>query len=73
MTSQGMSITCVRLGCLFTRGQHETRIIHGGTRIVIRTKDDVAEDSANNVIQMWQSCAVCEARTPRMNMHDGTL
>jgi hypothetical protein len=40
-----------------------------GTRIVIRTSSDV-EDS---LIQMWQSCAVCEARTSRTNMTDGTL
>ena len=73
---RNVNLPCERSGCSFTRGQHETRIIHGGTKIVIRTNDDVAEDSApsaDNLIQMWQSCGVCEARTPRMNMHDGTL
>ena len=68
-----VNLPCERPGCLFTRGQHESRIIHGGIRIVIRTNGDVVEDSADNLIQMWQSCAVCEARTPRTNIHDGTL
>ena len=71
--ARNVNLPCERPGCLFTRGQHESRIIHGGTRIVIRTNGDVVEDSADNLIQMWQSCAVCEARTPRTNMHDGTL
>ena len=71
--ARNVNLPCERPGCLLTRGQHETRIIHGGTRIVIRTKDDVTEDSADNLIQMWQSCGVCEAKTPRTNMHDGTL
>ena len=65
-------LPCERPGCSFTRGQHESRIIHGGTRIVIRIISE-AEESADNLIQMWQSCAVCEAKTPRTNMHDGTL
>jgi 1-phosphatidylinositol-3-phosphate 5-kinase len=71
--ARNVNLPCERPGCLFTRGQHESRIIHGGTRIVIRTNGDVVEDSADSLIQMWQSCAVCEARTPRTNMHDGTL
>ena len=71
--ARNVNLPCERPGCLFTRGQHESRIIHGGTRIVIRTNGDDVEDSAENLIQMWQSCAVCEARTPRTNMHDGTL
>ena len=70
--ARGVNLPCERPGCLFTRGQHEIRIIHGGTRIVIRTSSDL-EYSADNLIQMWQSCAVCEARTSRTNMHDGAL
>lgn len=66
------NLPCERPGCLFTRGQHERRIIHGGTRIAIRTNVE-GEDSADDLIHMWQSCAVCEARTPRTKMHDGTL
>ena len=66
------NLPCERSGCLFSRGQHEIRIIHGGTRIVIRTSSDV-EDSADSLIEMWQSCAMCEARTSRTNMTDGTL
>ena len=71
--ARNVNLPCERHGCLFTRGQHESRIIHGGTRIVIRTNGDVVEESEDNLIQMWLSCAVCEARTPRTNMHDGTL
>jgi 1-phosphatidylinositol-3-phosphate 5-kinase len=70
--ARNVNLPCEQHGCLFTRGQHEIRMIHGGTRIVIRTSSDV-EDSADNVIQMWQSCAVCGAKTSRTNMHDGTL
>jgi len=70
--ARNVDLPCERPGCLFTCGQHESRIIHGGIRIVIRTSSEV-ENSVDNVIQMWQSCAVCEARTPRTSMHDGTL
>ena len=71
--ARSVNLPCERPGCLFTRGQHESRITHGGTRIVIRTSGDVVEDSEDNLIQMWFSCVVCEAKTPRTNMHDGTL
>ena len=43
-------------------------LIHGGIKIVIRTNGDVVVDSVDNLIQMWQSCAVCVARTPRTNV-----
>ena len=72
-SAKNVNLPCERPGCLFTRGQHENRIVHGGIRIVIRTNVEVVDDSADNLIQMWQSCAVCEAKTPRTNMHDGTL
>ena len=72
-SAKNVNLPCERPGCLFTRGQHENRIVHGGIRIVIRTSVEVVDDSADNLIQMWQSCAVCEAKTPRTNMHDGTL
>ena len=71
--ARNINLPCERPGCLFTRGQHESRIVHGGSRIVIRTNGDVVKDSEENLIQLWQSCAVCEARTQRTNMHDGTL
>ena len=69
-----MSIYLVNglVACL-PAGSHEIRIIHEGTRIVIRTSNSEVEDSANNVIQMWQSCAICDAQTPRTNMHNGAL
>ncbi|KAF8797636.1 hypothetical protein BYT27DRAFT_7265512 [Phlegmacium glaucopus] len=70
--ARNVDLPCERPGCPFTRGQHENRIIHGGIKIVIQTSSEV-EDSVDNVIQMWQSCAVCEARTQRTNMHDGTF
>jgi 1-phosphatidylinositol-3-phosphate 5-kinase len=69
--AKNANLPCERHGCLFTCRQQEIRINHGGTRIVIRTSAD--EDSAEDLIQMWQSCAVCEARTSRTDMHDGTL
>ena len=71
--AKDINLPCERPGCLFTRGQHEIRIMHGGTRIVIRTSKSEVEDSADDAIQMWQSCAICDARTPRTNMHDGAL
>ena len=70
--AKNTNLPCERPGCLFTRGQHESRIIHGRTKIVIQTNSD-DENSADDLIQMWQSCAICDARTPRTNMHDGTL
>ena len=71
--AKDINLPCERPGCLFTRGQHEIRIMHGGTRIVIRTSKSEVEDSADDAIQMWQSCAICDARTARTNMHDGAL
>ena len=69
-----MSIYLVNglVACL-PAGSHEIRIIHEGTRIVIRTSNSEVEDSADNAIEMWQSCGICGARTPRTNMHDGAL
>jgi 1-phosphatidylinositol-3-phosphate 5-kinase len=41
------------------------------------TEDNAATDSGDNPdaadILMWESCAVCDAKTPRTKMSDGTL
>ncbi|KDR71610.1 hypothetical protein GALMADRAFT_253980 [Galerina marginata CBS 339.88] len=74
---------CDRSGCKFTMGEHETRVIHDGIRIVCRVaevkkeggaaKKKEKEETADEAeIEMWESCAVCNAKTPRTTMGDGT-
>jgi len=71
---------CYREGCSFRRGEHETRIIHDGVRIVVRIMeeqkepDDDKEANPNDAeeIQLWESCAVCSAKTSRRTLGKGT-
>lgn len=58
---------------------HEKRIIHDGVKIVIRVAEHEkqeeegkeAEEMEADDIEVWQSCAVCHAKTSRMKMDDG--
>ncbi|THH14287.1 hypothetical protein EW146_g6020, partial [Bondarzewia mesenterica] len=61
---------CDRPGCESTRGHHELRWMHDGTRIVAKTHP--IEQADEDRIEIWQSCRVCYETTPRCIMDDGT-
>ncbi len=79
-TLAGANMPCDTPGCTLKRGEHETRIIHGGFRIVITSRDtedfDTTtggnQDEGERVIEMWESCKICEAKTEKNVMSDGT-
>jgi len=78
------NLACVRPGCKFTQGEHETRVIHDGIRIVFRVSEPTSQmqkveesgkpknELENDDIEMWTSCAVCSTRSSRKKMGDGT-
>ncbi|KAF8968465.1 hypothetical protein BDZ97DRAFT_1902851 [Flammula alnicola] len=81
------TMPCDRSGCTFSQGQHEQRIIHDGVRIAIRVaeekgkgkeKEEETKEASNESesedegIEIWESCAVCDAKTTRTKMNDGT-
>ncbi|KAJ3508125.1 hypothetical protein NLJ89_g5924 [Agrocybe chaxingu] len=81
-TVKGKTSPCSRPGCTFLKGQHEQRIIHDGIRVVIRAGEDERvteegkeeEEERPNVdddVEVWESCAVCNASTKRTKLNDG--
>ncbi|KAF8151494.1 hypothetical protein B0H34DRAFT_131326 [Crassisporium funariophilum] len=64
---------CDRPGCTINRGQHERRYIHAGLSITIQTSDVELDGDGDDFIQMWESCAICEAKSPQTKMNDGTF
>jgi 1-phosphatidylinositol-3-phosphate 5-kinase len=77
IAKQGHNPCFAKPGCGLTRGQHETRIIHGGVRIVVRLADlDSAGEKqpvALDEIFVWESCAVCGVKTSQKLMTTGSL
>ncbi|KAF4621994.1 hypothetical protein D9613_009505 [Agrocybe pediades] len=65
---------CIRPGCKFSQGEHEFRVIHDGIRIVIRVSAPTQglDNSDTEDIEMWTSCAMCDAKSPRKKMETGT-
>lgn len=66
-------LPCDQRDCLYKRGQHELRLIHGSLRIVLRveSKDvEEEEESNSNEIECWLSCAVCGLTTPKAPLSD---
>lgn len=67
---------CTRKGCKFKSGEHQVRYMHNGIQIIVeveRESEPVPESSVCDRIQVWISCAVCEAKTDRNDMNNGTL
>jgi 1-phosphatidylinositol-3-phosphate 5-kinase len=65
---------CDKLGCLFKRGEHELRFIHGGLQIVVKVepRDITDATSQSDIIEMWETCRICAARSRLNHMNDGT-
>jgi 1-phosphatidylinositol-3-phosphate 5-kinase len=72
-------------GCTVRRGEHEVRYVHGGVRVGVSVREAEAEGGigegegegdgegdGESGILMWESCAVCHARTKKRVMSDGT-
>ena len=80
---EGMGRRCTRRGCTASRGKHEVRYVHGEVRVAVNISDadtrtvagELGDDhpsSGSSAIRMWESCAVCNARTKKRVMSDGT-
>jgi len=52
-------------------------MVHDGVKIIIRVaeaereKQEASEKELDDVIEAWESCGVCDAKTSRMKMDDG--
>ena len=65
---------CNRPGCHFKRGEHELRLIHSGLRITIKVGHREIHEgtSQNDIVEMWQTCKTCGAKSRQKPMSDGT-
>ncbi|KAG2002409.1 1-phosphatidylinositol-3-phosphate 5-kinase [Coprinopsis cinerea AmutBmut pab1-1] len=64
-------LPCERSGCPYKRGQHELRLIHGGTQVVVRIDSSKPSENPEG-IESWETCAVCQASTPRGPLSDAS-
>jgi 1-phosphatidylinositol-3-phosphate 5-kinase len=72
-TCAGAGEPCKTPGCGFKKNQHEQRFIHGGVKITVKLcpgERDESED--DDEVHLWQSCKICDAKTERSRMSDGT-
>ncbi|TFK90728.1 hypothetical protein K466DRAFT_516707 [Polyporus arcularius HHB13444] len=65
---------CVHPDCHFSRSDHDMRWIHGGTRVIATVSLPASSEAStsDDLVRMWQTCAICGKETPRDVMHDGT-
>ncbi|KAF5320160.1 hypothetical protein D9611_010357 [Ephemerocybe angulata] len=65
------NLPCEQSSCQFPRGQHQLRLIHDGVRINVHI-DQAEGEEVSPGIQCWESCAVCDAHTSRIELSDGS-
>ncbi|GBE86058.1 hypothetical protein SCP_0805820 [Sparassis crispa] len=67
---------CDNPDCHFKRGDHDSRWIHGGVRIVAavgrRGGSTGNFATGDETIQMWEACAICGKESRKEQMFDGT-
>ncbi|KAI0922409.1 hypothetical protein AcV7_005948 [Taiwanofungus camphoratus] len=67
---------CDKPGCQFKRADHDLRWIHAGVRIVatvsLPSTSKDASAAADDVVQLWERCAVCGVESSKQKMLDGT-
>lgn len=65
---------CCHPDCHFQRGEHDMRWIHGGVRMIATIALPAPGEVyiSDDLVRMWQSCAICGKETPKAVMHDGT-
>lgn len=63
---------CDKPGCPFMRGDHDSRWIHAGIRVVATVGLPSSGAGDDDGIIMWEQCAICGRQTRRERMHDGT-
>ena len=79
-TAMGKENPCRKKnGCTFTLGQHEIRIIHEGIKITVKVADGTKniregerKAQLGDEIEVWERCAVCDAKTLRKRMSRGS-
>ena len=65
------SLACDEAGCTFKCGEHHLKFTHGKRCIEVSFSGN--DQSRGGAIVMWNSCAVCEAKSDSKEMSDGTL
>ncbi|KAG6899412.1 hypothetical protein C0995_006024, partial [Termitomyces sp. Mi166 len=61
-------------GCGYLKGEHETRIVHGGASVRIRVGADEGErETDKGKIDTWTSCTQCGAKSTRREISNGTF
>ncbi|KAI0052167.1 hypothetical protein FA95DRAFT_1602122 [Auriscalpium vulgare] len=65
----GAGEPCSRPECKTVRGKHEQQWMHNSLRIVAVVIED--EHPSLEDLEVWQSCRVCAATTPRCKVNDG--
>ncbi|KAH9943601.1 hypothetical protein B0H21DRAFT_695546 [Amylocystis lapponica] len=68
---------CDKPGCQYRRGDHDVRWIHGNVRILATVSVPAAatqakSDQSDEILRMWESCAICGKESRRDRMTDGT-
>ncbi|RPD53925.1 hypothetical protein L226DRAFT_538834 [Lentinus tigrinus ALCF2SS1-7] len=65
---------CVHPDCHFQRSDHDMRWIHGGTGVIATVSLPTSSEAStsDDLVRMWQTCAICGKETPREVIHDGT-
>lgn len=70
---------CNKGGCQALRAHHDLRWIHAGTRVIatLSTPKDGQESHSSSekdedVIQIWETCAICGKQSKKREMLDGT-
>ena len=70
---EGAEYPCDTPGCQYKRGQHQLRLIHNGLGITMDVQAQInSEGGQGEKIELWQSCQVCNGKTERKEMTDGT-
>ncbi|KIY49694.1 hypothetical protein FISHEDRAFT_40949 [Fistulina hepatica ATCC 64428] len=69
-------LPCEHPGCKANRGEHKVHLVHGGIRIDVSFRETAgvhADSGERQDLFMWQSCAVCGAKTMPCRMSDGAF
>ena len=65
--------SCETPGCRVKKSQHEQRFIHDGIMITAKVSPcDAGSEEAQDELGLWLSCAICNSRTKRNDITDGT-
>ncbi|KAF8621435.1 hypothetical protein AX15_007794 [Amanita polypyramis BW_CC] len=69
-------LACEEPGCTYKCGEHQLKFMHDKARIDIafsgRDREQQGDENGSGKIMMWETCAVCGAKSAMKEMCDGT-